>query len=479
MSSNIEYALITKVIETKDFHTLQKMQLDESYFTSPEVREVYRFIRQIYNDANSHGDIPSKEMVKLHYPAFPFSMSYDSVPILCTHLRKERMKAELLKLAQEIQEIAEKDPLEAIKIVRVESAKLASLSEVGQDLSISAAYSTLLDRYETVQKSHGMLGIPYPWEQLNEETQGMQPQQFIVLYGRPKSMKTWMGINIGVTAYLKHRKRVLYYTREMGPLLIAQRVAACITKVDYKSYTNGKLQPAIKAAVFETLKDLLEDEKHITGGHAQGPCFIITTDKSAAAGGSGGGVGWLQSKIKDVKPDLVIVDGMYLMKDDRSGQRTMDWKAIAQISQDLKLTAQDFNIPLIGITQANRAADKSKGEDLTELAYSDSLGQDADAVFRVTKKEKIDEDNVKRTELHLTAPGLREGRFDGIVIRGAPATDFTYLRTLVDNDQEEAGGKHDSKYSGSPNGSNGVHKTFKHSSVMDPKIPIKTVKGAS
>jgi hypothetical protein len=144
-----------------------------------------------------------------------------------------------------------------------------------------------------------------------------------------------------------------------------------------------------------------------------------------------------------MKPDLVIVDGMYLMKDDRSNSRSIDWKNIAHISQDLKLTAQEFEIPIIGVTQANRGAEKSKGEDLTELAFADNLGQDADAIFRVSKTERCDESTggLKKTELFITAPGLREGKFDGIIVNGEPATDFSYIRTIVNTDMQEGYGQ--------------------------------------
>lgn len=474
--ANFEHHLISQVLQTRDFHTVQKLQIDESYFTIPETKEIYRYIRDTYMGAATNGQVPSIDMARERFPGAYLPASPDSVAILCQQLRRDRLQTELLKLSQDLQTLANTDPGEAITVLRAESAKLASLAEVGQDMSISSMGQTLLEKYETVQSSNGLLGIPYPWGPMNDETQGMQPGQFIVIYGRPKQMKSWVALNMAVHAYINSRKRVLFYTKEMSPFMVAQRVAALITKVAYGAFKGGKLQPDIKHNVFQVLKELLDDEKGLIGSNPQGhpSCFVITTDRSAAAGGAGGGIGWLQSKIRDLKPDLVVVDGMYLMKDDRSGQRTVDWKAIAHISQDLKITAQDFNIPVIGVTQANRAADKSKGEDLTELAYADALGQDADAVFRVRKKVRVDENNLKHTELYITAPGLREGVFDGIVIHGEPATNFDYIRTIVDTENEDDAGK-DGAY-GKGKKEDGIHKPFK-SSVADPKIPAKAFKG--
>lgn len=467
MSTNIEFALIAQVLKTGDFHTVQKMQINEDYFTSPEVREVYRYLRHTYYDTHTHGQVPSTEMVKLRFPAFSIYQSHDSVAVLCAYLRRERLRAEILRLSQEIATTVETDPMEALSAIRLESAKLSNMAEVGTDLSMSGVYSQLLDRYEAVQNAQGVIGIPYPWQQLNEETQGMQASQFIVVFGRPKSMKTWIASHEAVHAYMHSRKRVLFYTREMHPFQIAQRLAALITKVEYKAFKNGTLQPEIKAQVFEVLKGLIDDEKGYKNKPEDAPHILVTSDRSAASGGGGGGVGWLQSKIRDFKPDLVVVDGMYLMRDDRSGQRTVDWKAVAHISQDLKLTAQEFNIPLIGVTQANRSSDKSTGEDLTELAFSDSLGQDADAVFRVSKKDRIDEHNKRHTELYLTAPGLREGKFDGIVINGEPAYDFSYVRTLLDTEKNEESKSEYAKSDGSKGGGG----------MKDPKIPAKLFKG--
>lgn len=437
MSANIEYALITRVIQDQDFHTLEKMQITEDYFSVPEMREVYRYMREMFHHPMTAGQVPSLDMVRHRFAGFVAGYAPDPVSVLAHELRREKVRVEILMLAQKLQLEAEKDPAAAMATLKAQTQKLASISEVSSDLSMASAFGLLRDRYELVAQAGGVVGIPYPWQAVNEETQGMQPGQFIVIYGRPKSMKTWIALQIGTHAYMSSRRRVLFYTREMSITQVAQRAAASICNVNYKHFINGTLQPEVRDFVFDTLQHLIDDEASAGKYGEHQPYFIITQDKSS------GGVSWLQSKIREMKPDLVIVDGMYLMKDDRSNSRNTDWKNIAHISQDIKLTAQEFDIPIIGVTQANRGAEKTKGEDLTELAFADSLGQDADAVFRVTRTTRNDESTggLTKTELFITAPGLREGKFDGIVINGEPATDFSYIRTIVNTDMQEGYGQ--------------------------------------
>lgn len=451
--SSIEHALLTKIIDDRDFHTIERAQITDEFFSTPESKELFKYLSEVYHNPISIGQVPSREMVRYRFPSFyPFA-SQDSVAVLAQQLRQEKIKTESLLLAQEIAEIAERNPYEALALLRNKSSSISALSEAGEDLSLASSYQMLLRQYERVQDNGGILGIPYPleWGPLNEETQGMQGGQFIVLFGRPKSMKTWIATWLAVWAYKNCRKRVLYYTREMTPKLMMQRIAASVARVDYKAFKNGKLQPELKARTFAILQELMQDETTVGAMNGHQPYLKVISDKSASHGGGGGGVGWLQSKIRDFQPDIVFVDGMYLMKDDRTKSRSVDWKNITHISQDLKITAQDFDIPVVGITQANRAADKSKGEDLTELSYADALGQDADAVFRVSRVVKVDENTKqKTTELVLKAPGLREGEFDGIVLEAKPAIDFRFLRALTSQGEDEEEGGNGYKQSARP-----------------------------
>lgn len=435
--SQLELCLLTRVIDDGDFHSLEKARIDESFFQTPEAQQIYRFLKNTFHGSDTGGMVPSRSMVSLQFPGFYYHPASDPVPILAHQLRKDKIALDLKILAQTLMDQADNDPMSALSTLRVQSSAISALQEGGQDLSMANTYQLLKDQYELVQESGGVIGIPFPWLPLNEATQGMQAGNFGVIFGRPKSMKTWTTIYMACHAYTHSRKRVLFYTREMAPKQVAGRMAACLAKVDYHKYLNGRLQPEVKAHLFNILQELMDDEKaHDTHAGRQ-PFLLVTTDRGGSGSGAGG-VGWLQAKIRELKPDIVFVDGMYLMKDDRTNQRSIDWKQVAHISQDLKGTAQEFDIPVIGVTQANRASDKSKGEDLTELAFSDSLGMDADFVLRVNRSVKIDENTKqKKTEVLINAPGLREGVFDGIVIKGEPASDFSYLRTIVSTDEDK------------------------------------------
>lgn len=248
---------------------------------------------------------------------------------------------------------------------------------------------------------------------------------------------SWMALYVASMAYMTNM-RVLVYSLEMSRIQVLRRCAAIISRVDYDKFKKGKLDPATQQRVFDILYTLRDDELYKTNG-VHSSALMATSPSSESSG-----VATLQAKIREFDPDLVIVDGMYLMKDDRVKARTIDWKSISHISQDLKRTASHMNVPIIGVTQANRGASKDpKQADLAELSYADALGQDCDLCMRVTKQK---DQSSNENEIVLSFPGSREGILENFVIHGIPATNFTYKRaTVVDpsnpqSSQPQSGG---------------------------------------
>lgn len=424
MGANIEHQIIGKIIETRDFHTVAKLKIDESFFLSDsQAKEAFRFIRDHYHNEHTYGSVPSWELLQQRFYGFPWAYSYDTLPSLCQEIRRYKMRADVLACAEEVSQMADSDPLQAMAVLRETVTRMSTQHEITSDLLLSNAYEQLYANYNNIANSHGITGIPYPWEILNDDTQGMQSGQFIVIYGRPKNMKTWVALVMACFAYMKG-VRVLIWSLEMNEMQLLTRIASIICAVDYEKFKKGKLDPATQQRVWQVLMAIRDEELVKINGSGHSPALLATAPR-----GEGSGVSALQAKITEFRPDLVLVDGMYLMRDDRARVRAIDWKSITHISQDLKQTARQFQIPIIGVTQANRGADKDpKKADLAELSYADALGQDCDLCLRVHKqKDQASQDN----EIVLSIAGGRETLLDAFVIHGQPGTNFSFKRAMV------------------------------------------------
>jgi len=87
--------------------------------------------------------------------------------------------------------------------------------------------------------------------------------------------------------------------------------------------------------------------------------------------------------------DLVIVDYLQLMSG--SGQRYENrTQEISQISRGLKALAKEIRIPVVAISQLNRAPESRRGDhrpQLSDLRESGSIEQDADLVMFIYREE--------------------------------------------------------------------------------------------
>lgn len=430
MAAHVEYQLVSRVLDYQDFHTVQKAKITEEYFFEALCKQVFCFIRDHYNSKYTYGSVPSWDIVVQRFPAFQRAYTTDGVATLCEQLHAAKMALQLKSLADQLYEVADFNPREGLDIVREHSALLFTQHESSDDLLMSDAYEPLRQEYELVASGHGLLGIPWPWDIVNEETQGLQGGQFIALYGRPGQMKTWVGLAIASHAYQTAKQRVLVVSMEMKGIDIQRRAASVCSRVDYQKLRKATLQPYDVERFFQWLQFLKDGEKHAGDGYHH-PAFLATS-------GIGGGVGMVRSKIAEFKPDLVIVDGLYRMRDDREKKRSIDWKNVTNVVQDLNETAKSLNIPIIGITQANRAAAKSspKEADVSEMAFADALGQECDMAIRV-KKDK--DPQTHENEIIMSFPKSREYEVENVVIHGLPGVNFGFKRLWVPTDNDQGG----------------------------------------
>lgn len=409
---NFEPVLITRILETGDIKAAIKRKITEDFFFLPDTRTAYAYLVGHYRQ---YGDTPSMELFRAEFPEFTFNTTSDTVEAICDRLRTSKLHRDLNEMLEEGVRLNQEDSREALDHFRGSIASLVAQHVVSRDIDLTKTTHEAKSEYQRVKDGQGMLGIPWPWAKLNEATLGIQPEELIFLYARPKSLKTWLMIYSAVHAFRAGFKP-LFITREMPTDQIRRRVHAVWAGLDYKAIRSGSLTPVEERQYFEDLE-----------AFAENPPFILSGDDDEG----GAGVTSLGAKIQEYDPDLVFVDGVYLMKDDRAGKKTSsDWQSISHITQDLKALAKRVQLPLIGSTQSNRSGERTKGTTLNELAYGDSFGQDADYVIRIIydKKEKDNHEAI------LTLPGIRESEGCTFTINAFVARDFS-LKWVFD-DQE-------------------------------------------
>ena len=258
-------------------------------------------------------------------------------------------------------------------------------------------------------------GIRTPLFDMNKITGGWQPGDLIIIAGRPAMGKTAFAVQCGVTA-AKLDKCVDIYTLEMTSRQFTQRIMSCTTDINIERFRNGELDEAeverLNASVNHLLKLKinLDDKSGITAEYIKA--------KSSASHRRG-------------KLDLIIVDYLQLMAFDTKLNSN---EGFGSITRKLKGVAKDLNVPVILLSQLNRALEArgNKRPMMSDLRSSGEIEQDADLVifpFREHYYSGLESDKGK---IEIIIAKHRNGRI-GNIEAGHNETITQFYDTAPDN----------------------------------------------
>jgi replicative DNA helicase len=128
----------------------------------------------------------------------------------------------------------------------------------------------------------------------------------------------------------------------------------------------------------------------------------------------------LSAKIEKFKPDIVFVDGMYLMMDEETGE-TESERSLRSLTRNMKRVAQRYDVPVVVSTQALRS--KMRGGKVTadSIGYTSSFLQDSDIVLALQRQDEEDDSSRSLTVAASRISGMgstdlmwdwEEGRFE-------------------------------------------------------------------
>ena len=279
-----------------------------------------------------------------------------------------------------------------IAFLRSEIKKIDS-TFVSKDMSITGSVDERVKRYEYRMNNPGVDGIPSGMARLDEATYGWHKGEFNLIQAYLGSYKTWSLLYMAHAAMVAGYKPLIA-TVEMGQYQIARRLDSILSKTEFEKIRSGR---------FADQKDIDDFKARMDQIKGMTECIVI--------GGVSFGELYLQSKIEEHEPDIVLVDGLYLMVDDDPFRRKAQWEQLNSISRGLKIMAENYQVPIIATTQAWKKSAKpgSKGDESTDdIAYSGGMAQNADNVVSLGRiYDPVAEAYTNRIWVKLTK--LREG----------------------------------------------------------------------
>jgi replicative DNA helicase len=210
---------------------------------------------------------------------------------------------------------------------------------------------------------------------------------------------SWLLIMILLYAW-ERGNRVLLFSTEMSIIALKRRASALIARLSYGLIKAGRLHESEYDSYRETLIQYMNDDRFMIVGND-------TTLKRST----------IEQNIIMQKPDLVGIDGYYMVEDDIEKYSKDDLK-MGGIWKTGKKLAKRHQVPIIVTHQLNRPPQGQKpGQkpDLARLAYSDAAGQYADYVFSIWQTDEMFND--KKLGLLPMKARDAEVKSDGIEMR--------------------------------------------------------------
>ena len=381
MAADNEIRLLSRAIRTRDIAPILESGLQDDWFFIDENRQVWSFVRQHWT---KYGEVPTAVTVKDNFPTYRLLAVDDSLEYLLDQLIDYRKRQKTIEVVQDAADaIANGDHNAAIEAMGRGVSTIAD-EGVGQSTDVDLTKNPLgrFDEYLNIKtRPNGLLGIATGFKTIDQATAGLQPGQLITIIAPPKTGKSVLSLQVAVNVH-KDGYVPLYQSFEMSNIEQQHRHDAMRAQIAHSRLIRGALTPEEEARYQKVLTEMSTMHK-----------FYLTDSVSAMT------VTGLKSKIEKLKPDIVFVDGVYLMIDEATGESNTP-QALTNITRNLKRLAQKENIPIVITTQVLLWKMKKRQVSADAIGYSSSFFQDSDVILGLQKQDE--EDDTSR-ELRIVA----------------------------------------------------------------------------
>jgi replicative DNA helicase len=215
-------------------------------------------------------------------------------------------------------------------------------------------------------------GVPTGYAKIDSMTSGLQPGDLIIIAARPSMGKTALALNIAEHVAVDNGLPVAVFSMEMSSTQLAQRMLGSIARVDQHKMRTGKLNDREWSDLSEAMGKLHETPLFIDEGGA-----LTALEVRARA---------RRLKRQYSKLGLIVIDYIQLMSSTSQGENRAT--EISEISRSLKAMAKELEVPVVALSQLNRAVDQrpDRRPVMSDLRESGAIEQDADVILFIYRE---------------------------------------------------------------------------------------------
>lgn len=219
-----------------------------------------------------------------------------------------------------------------------------------------------------VRRQQGeVTGIQTGYSVLDDITDGLQRSELTVVAGRPSMGKSAWGLNVCEHVAIASGRPAMFISLEMSELSLTERCIVGRARIDGQKIRRGQtLDPAERERTLTAMQQI-----------EQSPLLLVDRPNSNYRN--------IARKIREAKAshgiELAVVDYLQLMTDHGSKANTTE--QLDAITEAMKSAARENKIPVILVSQLNRALESrtDKRPMMSDLRGSGAIEQHADLVL--------------------------------------------------------------------------------------------------
>lgn len=388
---DVESAFLARVLLDSDLISVFEAKITSEFFEDPDNVKVFDWVRDYYS---RYSKVPTRRTVRQEFPSYEIYKPDEPLDYYIDALRKRRKEALLTETIQAaVAHLREGDVDDAQRALAHGQVQIGTEVSVLRDTNLIETYEARLENYRMLRENPGMRGIPSGFQTIDLATGGFQAEQLVTIVGPPKAGKSTIMLCCAIAAH-NAGYVPMFIGFEMSNEEQEARHDAIRAHIDYQHLLHGRMTTAEERKLEKSLGDMKSMQP-----------FILSADITSATTMSAIG-----AKVEQYNPDIVFIDGAYLMDAEIPGVDPGSPQALTNITRTGKRLAQRLRKPIVISTQVLEwKYSKRQGITSNSIGYSSSFAQDSDVILGVETVEGLE--NVAKLSIVIARSAPKKSTF--------------------------------------------------------------------